>query len=418
MDLVQFPKPVYITEVRIIPLGSRVQADFPGGVRLGATNPSKFHIEFFVNDLGKPGASTFECLGNFDYNQNDCINLECDHLEDNVRQIPTDGLVLRGWYTTITLAVYGKLTKAIPEPITSPPTERVQHIAIAPKSVEPVQVPIDAKHVIEICTPYEVPPYPDTFEVQPYLQPAVYYSGLSPKDGRLLREHNRAVSTLSATAHRSASSESDWDRDEEEKSARQQVDSSAVFPNAPHPSSVEVSRTRDTINREYSRSSSRETDYHSGKRERSRSPEYLHSRRTRTLSYDRGSNKREKSPNYNIILEKRPRTPPVLSPRRPHTPERVSSTLGTSPPKCIKNDPHEKRNYEKGQSIRVIDLLTEDRIKISPNAECSSQTTHEMQVDSPIPADDDNISHSGEPFEPILSDEEIGDETEIQCELD
>lgn len=31
----QFPKPVYISEVRIIPLGARVQADFPGGVRLG-----------------------------------------------------------------------------------------------------------------------------------------------------------------------------------------------------------------------------------------------------------------------------------------------------------------------------------------------------------------------------------------------
>ncbi|KAF5296013.1 hypothetical protein FQR65_LT19855 [Abscondita terminalis] len=70
LDLVQFPKPVYVTEVRIIPLGARVQADFPGGVRLGATNPSQFSIEFFVNDLGKPGASTFESLGGFDYNQN------------------------------------------------------------------------------------------------------------------------------------------------------------------------------------------------------------------------------------------------------------------------------------------------------------------------------------------------------------
>lgn len=35
LDLVQFPKPVFISEVRIIPLGARVQADFPGGVRLG-----------------------------------------------------------------------------------------------------------------------------------------------------------------------------------------------------------------------------------------------------------------------------------------------------------------------------------------------------------------------------------------------
>lgn len=39
-------------------------------------------------------------------------------------QIPTDGLVLRGWYTTITLAVYGYLTKAIvhepPPPVSVP----------------------------------------------------------------------------------------------------------------------------------------------------------------------------------------------------------------------------------------------------------------------------------------------------------
>lgn len=119
LDLVQFPKPVYVTEVRIIPLGARVQADFPGGVRLGATNPSQFQIEFFVNDLGKPGASTFESLGGFEYNQNGCINLNCVP-EETVRKIPTDGLVLRGWYTTITLAVYGTLTNNITEQIIQP----------------------------------------------------------------------------------------------------------------------------------------------------------------------------------------------------------------------------------------------------------------------------------------------------------
>lgn len=95
MDLVQFPKPVYVTEVRIIPLGARVQADFPGGVRLGATNPSQFEIEFFVNDLGKPGASTFETLGAFEYDQNGKINLECAP-DETIRRIPTDGLVLKG----------------------------------------------------------------------------------------------------------------------------------------------------------------------------------------------------------------------------------------------------------------------------------------------------------------------------------
>lgn len=127
LDLVQFPHPVYIGEVRIIPLGARVQADFPGGVRLGATNPSKFHIQLFVNDLSKPGASTFERLGDFEYNQNDCINYDAKATTngngDRTRQIPTDGLVLRGSYTTITLAVYGAFAKdeISEQPISSPP---------------------------------------------------------------------------------------------------------------------------------------------------------------------------------------------------------------------------------------------------------------------------------------------------------
>lgn len=34
-----------------------------------------------------------------------------------ILKIPTDGLVLRGWYTTITLAVYGILSKGIPPPV-------------------------------------------------------------------------------------------------------------------------------------------------------------------------------------------------------------------------------------------------------------------------------------------------------------
>lgn len=96
LDLVQFPKPVYVSEVRIIPLGARVQGDFPGGVRLGATNPSQFQIDFFVNDLSKPGASTFETLGSLEYCQNGRIHMDCEGCADNPRQIPTDGLVLRG----------------------------------------------------------------------------------------------------------------------------------------------------------------------------------------------------------------------------------------------------------------------------------------------------------------------------------
>ncbi|XP_071451380.1 protein virilizer [Hetaerina americana] len=207
LDLVQFPKPVFISEVRIIPLGARVQADFPGGVRLGATNPSQFEIEFFVNDLSKPGASTFESLGGLEYKQNVNIQLECDR-----RQIPTDGLVLRGLYTTITLAVYGVLTKTLQEtippapapPITTrqppsqPPTPSTPSSSVVggprpePRVAEAVgpntaataewvqqhaQVadlapPVDRAYLVETAIAGGAPdPYTNSYTTEPYHQP-------------------------------------------------------------------------------------------------------------------------------------------------------------------------------------------------------------------------------------------------------
>ena len=109
LDLVQFPSPVYIREVRVIPLGSKVTANLPGGMRLGATNPSKFDLELFVNNLAAPGASTFENVGSLHCNQAGSISLAC------TPEIATDGLILRGLYSTITLAVYGSLSDCTPE---------------------------------------------------------------------------------------------------------------------------------------------------------------------------------------------------------------------------------------------------------------------------------------------------------------
>lgn len=43
-----------------------------------ATNPSQFDIDFFVNDLGKRGAATFENVGQLQYNQQGPIKLDFD----------------------------------------------------------------------------------------------------------------------------------------------------------------------------------------------------------------------------------------------------------------------------------------------------------------------------------------------------
>lgn len=90
--------------------------------------------------MSKPGASTFESLGELEYKQNVHIQLECDR-----KHLPTDGLVLRGWYTTITLAVYGSLTKSLSNPQETPP--------VAPAAAPSVSVKDEEKPVINVKTP-------------------------------------------------------------------------------------------------------------------------------------------------------------------------------------------------------------------------------------------------------------------------
>lgn len=479
MDLVQFPKPVYVTEVRIIPLGARVQADFPGGVRLGATNPSKFHIEFFVNDLGKPGASTFESLGNFEYNQNDCIHLNCD-IKD-VRQIPTDGLVLRGWYTTITLAVYGTLTKGITEqipiPAPQPPIVVVQQQPIAVTVNAPVQiitatiekVPIEMPaanwpqptedivpvvvqprdEYVAVVAPVTVAPvYVEDYEAQPSyaVPPAAYYEPAESVKKEVVRQVP-AQPPLPPPARdicrreRSGSSESDWDRDEQEELAA--AARKRELERSPDRPASHRATSRDVSSQNYSRSSSRDRDYYARDRKRdwsSRSPDYRHSRHSR--SYDR---KRDKSRDRRSPIDKdshecakRPRTPPSISPTRrpPRTPPKPAPSPCESlddnfkaSTSSTKSDYHHDakvvttKYHEKGQPIRVIDHSLDVRVTTTGDKLCAQQppspapTVVDSQAESPSGIDDDATSQ-GEPFEPILSDEEIGDEPEPSFDMD
>lgn len=101
-DLVQFPSPVVIDLIKIVPLGQPIEAKIPGNVRLGATNPSNCELEFFINDLTKQDAHTMTDLGKF-Y----CNEKETDF--NPPLQIQTDGLLLRGSYRTLTLAIFGQI---------------------------------------------------------------------------------------------------------------------------------------------------------------------------------------------------------------------------------------------------------------------------------------------------------------------
>ncbi|CAH4033007.1 unnamed protein product [Pieris brassicae] len=258
LDLVQFPKSVFVTEIRIIPLGARVEGDFPGGVRLGATNPTKFHIDFFVNDLGKPGACTFEALGSLDYCQNGQIHMECSTEVEQAR-IPTDGLVLRGCYTTITLAVYGHLTQVLPETQSAVnPPPNIQRPVCRDVAALPTNVPQSSDWSQDGTNPipsytsnvaaanpenYDASTYPENYE-NPMYRADYYDNNEQPKDPR--------------TYHHLEDNE--WEKDRHDLSCEREPDRIRHSPR-----SLELDRERRDVRsrrRSLDRGRSRETSRH------------------------------------------------------------------------------------------------------------------------------------------------------------
>ena len=147
LDLVQFSRPVVIRDVRIIPLGTKVQAEFPGGgFRLGATNPSQFPLELYVTNLNKKGASAFEPLGVLNYKHNQ----EIQFIPGS--RVPTDGLVLRGLYCTITVAVFAATASVPAAP--NAPGER----PASPRAVEVPSPPPPPPPAPQLQPPYGTPP--------------------------------------------------------------------------------------------------------------------------------------------------------------------------------------------------------------------------------------------------------------------
>ncbi|KAH8299515.1 hypothetical protein KR044_002164 [Drosophila immigrans] len=352
LDLVQFPKPVFITQVRIIPLGARVQADFPGGVRLGATNPSKFDLEFFVNDLGMPGASAFEILGLLRYNQNDCIHLDCSQ-----EKIPTDGLVLRGWYSAITLAVYGILTNSVTEPIASPT------LPCEPAIIGP-----------EICN-----------------LSGEAHNALLPEEVLKETGWSEPSEILVTTAHKASVSVSDYEHedieygmsrdhyhphaDEEQRELRRIRRSTHSTDHSPPP--LRTHTHSESNDREYLRCSRDKAP-----RDWSRSPEY---------SSHRSRRKRSERSRSDADEHKWPRTPPVSidSPTRPRSPDTMDY------------DDEDTRSHYKLQSSHAYRRSSESMPREREEEERERERERERS-DTPQ-----------EQFEPILSDDEIiGDDEE------
>ncbi|XP_057196134.1 protein virilizer homolog [Triplophysa rosa] len=115
VDVVRFPYGVLITEVRVIPPGIKAHSNLPDSRAFGETSPHAFQLDLFFNNVSKPNAPVFDRLGSLEYDENKSIIFRPNG------KINTDNLVLRGWYTCLTLAVYGTAERPHSHERDSPP---------------------------------------------------------------------------------------------------------------------------------------------------------------------------------------------------------------------------------------------------------------------------------------------------------
>lgn len=446
-----------------------------------------------------------------------------------------NSLFCLGWYTTITLAVYGTITKSITEQVGSGPGS----VAEAAPPPAPVTTPPATTNTTQPWPDlaqnpdvYPATNYPQDNYDQPGNYQPEYYNQDAPKDPR-------------AYHHPVDGSNNIWD-DKERPDIVRDRDRDIVHPRDKernrHGSvgrdvlrlrsrSNERTRSRERNSPRYSRSRSRERDYSAirsstkddnFRRENSRSPGYRDRerplsrdkdwdrsykredyRRHRQPSYDRSrggsyENKRgspsydkrapsyerrppsyenrassfekhlpayekrapsyekrsydKRAPSYDRMREasydsrshsptredprKRPRTPPIEISRRPHTPLEINNPHdrdNLSPVDSVLSEDeydHNKRNdelYLKKPKSRKIHIKSEADLKAHPPVpkdistydasivKTESQSPQNIKIgtplDSPCPPQED-VSMDTEPFEPILSDEEICDDME------
>uniref|UniRef100_A0A7N8Y527 Vir like m6A methyltransferase associated n=1 Tax=Mastacembelus armatus TaxID=205130 RepID=A0A7N8Y527_9TELE len=133
VDVVRFPCGVLITEVRVIPPGIKAHSSLPDSRAFGETSPHAFQLELFFNNVTKPNSPTFHRLGSLEYDENKSIVFRPNG------KVNTDGLVLRGWYTSLTVAVYGTAERSHGHDQDSPP----------PPPPPPPQQPSGPKRIVK-----------------------------------------------------------------------------------------------------------------------------------------------------------------------------------------------------------------------------------------------------------------------------
>ncbi|XP_012680576.2 protein virilizer homolog [Clupea harengus] len=121
IDVVRFPCGVLVTEIRVIPPGIKAHSSLPDSRAFGETAPHAFQLDLFYNNLSKANTPVFHRLGSLEYDENKSIVFRPSG------KVNTDGLVLRGWYTCLTVAVYGTAERShshSPPPPPPPPPQQ------------------------------------------------------------------------------------------------------------------------------------------------------------------------------------------------------------------------------------------------------------------------------------------------------
>ncbi|RNA35438.1 virilizer, partial [Brachionus plicatilis] len=121
-DHIKFDHAIQIDQIRIIPDNCLIQLS-NGNVHLGTTTPSKFHLDFFSNNLHSMDleSSCLDKLGSLDFEEN---NRDTTLLL-KAPSIPTDWLVIAGSYKSLSITVIGHRV-----PKSSPSLAQLSHIPV------------------------------------------------------------------------------------------------------------------------------------------------------------------------------------------------------------------------------------------------------------------------------------------------
>ncbi|CAF3938847.1 unnamed protein product [Adineta steineri] len=175
VDEIKFDQPVYIDEIRIIPSGYNVTGLEKSATRMGATKPMPCELEFFgknLNARSNRDRVRYRRLGKRLFrDENDMIYYPS-------LSIPTDSMIVKGKYDTLTVAVVGVLARPkSPPPRHDPPSNNKQIVDFLQSALPHRAHPMDTLP-LAVVPPANASSTP--FGVQQHSHPSSIIDNVSP----------------------------------------------------------------------------------------------------------------------------------------------------------------------------------------------------------------------------------------------